>query len=215
MTEWSGAVISNPNFATNSGRMANFEQNEPTRAYMITRASVRDVAATNARETQAAHHESQHQHLDTRTSVKAKAGVSSLLEELAISRGMSWVNIAKVAGVSVSAVRKWRKGGTATADNRLSLARLAAVCDLLEDFSVEDPARWMELKMMPLPKDYFFRPIDLYVAGRYTAIFDYASERKTAEAVLNDVDPEWREDRSGFEVVAMADGERFIQQIER
>ena len=64
------------------------------------------------------HGEVREQDLRQRTLNKGRFGVPALLEELAYQRGMSWTDIADVAEVSVSAVRKWRKGGDASPDVR-------------------------------------------------------------------------------------------------
>src|SRR5687767_174612 len=57
---------------------------------------------------------------------RSKNSVPALLGELAYERGMGWSDIAELAGVSVSAVRKWRKGGDASPDRRMRLARIVA-----------------------------------------------------------------------------------------
>jgi transcriptional regulator with XRE-family HTH domain len=143
---------------------------------------------------------------------KAKKDTPSLLAELAHDRGMSWSNIAELAQVSVSAVRKWRKGGAATPEKRIALARIAAMLDLLEDKgTVGDPAVWME---MDLPFDesrYYIRPLDLYLAGHDVALLDIAERRKTVPQVLDEISPGWRDQRSNFEVYTDTDGQRSIR----
>ncbi len=47
--------------------------------------------------------------LDERTAAKARLDALALLEELSTDRGFSWSDIARLSGVSVSAVRKWRR----------------------------------------------------------------------------------------------------------
>ena len=150
--------------------------------------------------------------LDDRAYAKAtNASVGDLLDELTSSRGMSWSDVAAAAGVSVSAVRKWRKGGTATAENRNSLGRIAALLDLLEDCAVADPAQWMEIRL-PLPAGYAVRPLDLYAAGHPAAVIELAEHRHDADKVLDHYVPGWRDERSDYEVVIGADGERMIRQ---
>ena len=142
---------------------------------------------------------------------RAYASVGDLLDELTSSRGMSWSDVAAAAGVSVSAVRKWRKGGTATAENRNSLGRIAALLDLLDDCAVADPAQWMEIRL-PLPAGYAVRPLDLYAAGHPAAVIELAEHRHDADKVLDHYVPGWRDERSDYEVVVGADGERMIRQ---
>ena len=149
--------------------------------------------------------------LDDRAYDKAtNSDVPRLLEELAVSRGMSWSDIALATGVSVSAVRKWRKGGTATAESRGNLGKVAALLDVLEEKAVPDPAQWMEMRL-PLPSGYFIRPIDLYVDGHAEALIELAERRQEAEQVLDEATPGWRDARTDFEVVVDSDGQRTIR----
>jgi transcriptional regulator with XRE-family HTH domain len=136
--------------------------------------------------------------------------VPSLLAELANNRGMSWADIARLTKVSVSAVRKWRSEGSASAETRLRLARLAAFLDLLGEYAIEDPVQWMEMRM-PLPPGYPVTPMRLYQVDASTPLLDYASGRRTAEQVLDEVIPQWRDDRSAFEVYEDFDGGKAIR----
>src|SRR5687767_7602842 len=86
----------------------------------------RDGAALDADDAKSAHYESQVEDLDLRAADKARRGVSTLLAELSEGRGLGWNDIAALVGVSVSAIRKWRRGGDASPDSRLELARLCA-----------------------------------------------------------------------------------------
>lgn len=149
--------------------------------------------------------------LDDRAHAKAtSAGVAELLDELTAARGMSWSDVASAAGVSVSAVRKWRKGGTASPESRASLGRLTALLDVLEENAVADPAQWMEMRL-PLPAGYYVRPLDLYTAGHAEALIEIAEHRQDAEQVLDQNMPGWRNHRSDFEVITNAAGERIIR----
>ncbi|WP_431903589.1 helix-turn-helix domain-containing protein [Nonomuraea sp. bgisy101] len=144
--------------------------------------------------------------LRKRGAVKARMGVPSLLEHLAIERGMSWSDIARLVNVSISAVRKWRTGGQATPDNRKELARLASFLDLLGEFGVEDPASWMEVTL-DLPAGYFIRPVELYVQGYRSELLDIARGHRDAAQVLDGIDPTWRDsERSTLEVYIASDG---------
>jgi transcriptional regulator with XRE-family HTH domain len=163
-------------------------------------------------EVQDLHEETRELDLNERTFEKGKKSVASLLEELTTERGMGWSDIAELAEVSVSAIRKWRKGGDASADSRNRLARIAALLDLLEDKGlIEDPAKWMEMDL-PLDAGYFIRPLDLYLDGHAFALVDLAEQRRTMAQILDDVRPHWRSSRSEFEVHTRdTDGERTIR----
>lgn len=158
------------------------------------------------------HGEARELDLRERTFEKSKNSVETILEELAYERGMGWSDIAELAGVSVSAVRKWRKGGDASPDSRTRLARISAVLDVLEVKGlVQDPAAWMEMDL-PLESGYFIRPLDLYLEGHVIALIDLAERRKSMEQVLDETRPEWRSSRSDFELFEASDGERAIRQ---
>ncbi len=149
--------------------------------------------------------------LDDRAYSKATAtDVLALLEELAHSRGMSWADIAAAGGVSVSAIRKWRNGGTATAENRQRLAQIAAFLDILEEKGVADPAQWMEMTL-PLPVGYHIRPLDLYADGHAGALLELVEQRQEAQQILGVATPGWRDKRSDFEVFIDVDGQRSLR----
>lgn len=168
---------------------------------------------TLAADVQESYNETRDRELRGRTFEKAKKDVASLLSELAIDRGMSWSNIAELAQVSVSAVRKWRNGGAATPDKRTVLARLAATLDLLEEKgTIGDPAAWMELDLPFDEPGHYIRPLDLYLSGHDIALLDIAERRRSVAQVLDAVTPAWRRQRSNFEVYTDTDGQRSIRQ---
>lgn len=182
-----------------------------TRALSIEASWLRTRTALLSDDVRGLHERTRARDLNDRAFAKAtSASVAGLLDELTSIRGMSWSDVATAAGVSVSAVRKWRKGGTATADSRNSLGRIAALLDVLDDCAVADPAQWMEIRL-PLSAGYTVRPLDLYAAGHSAAVIELA-ERRQAEQVLDHYVPGWRDERSDFEVVIDAHGERIIRQ---
>ena len=125
-------------------------------------------------EVQEMHGEIRERDLADRALEKSKKSVAGLLDELAIDRGMGWSDIAEVVGVSVSAVRKWRKGGVASPQSRSKLARIAALLDALEEKGlIEDPAAWMEMDFS-LEPGYFIRPLHLYQEGHVTELIELA-----------------------------------------
>ncbi|MCL2780755.1 MAG: helix-turn-helix domain-containing protein [Actinomycetia bacterium] len=155
------------------------------------------------------------QELFDRTLDKARMSITALLEQLAHERGMGWCDIAEALGVSVSAVRKWRKDGGASPNSRLKLARLAALLDVIERVGpIDDPAAWMEMDL-PLGPGFFVRPWDLYLDGHLDALLDLAGHRRGAAQALDQVRPSWRESRSDFEVVPDADGEPSLRPWEK
>jgi|LULW01.1.fsa_nt_gb transcriptional regulator with XRE-family HTH domain len=157
------------------------------------------------------HVEARELDLTERTFEKGKKAVATLLEELTSERGMGWSDIAEAVGVSVSAIRKWRKGGDASPESRNNLARIAALLDVLEEKGlVQDPAHWMEMDL-PLGAGYFIRPLDLYLDGHVTALIELAEQRRSMTQVLDEVRPDWRASRSDFEVYTDTDGERSIR----
>lgn len=180
----------------------------PTGRLTIYTANLRDKVELLSTDVSGIHQQLQRYDLDERAQLKARKSVQSLLEELAIDRGMSWSNIARLIGVSVGAIRKWRKDGAATGENRLALGLLSAFLDLLDDFAVEDPAGWLEV---PLISGYTVTALDLYREGKVVSLLDYAGHRTTAIQLLDEYDPDWREKyRTDFTVFEAADGNLAI-----
>lgn len=150
------------------------------------------------------HHAARRWRLDDRTSVKARSSISVLLNELAVKRGMTWSSIARLCNVSVSAVRKWRKGEDPSPEKRLALARLAAFIDLLDELPVSEPAAWLA---MPMVSGYTVIGEDLYVAGLADRLLDLASSKADLDEVLITFDKNWRTHfRSDYEVIEGGDG---------
>lgn len=143
------------------------------------------------------------------TAGRAKAGVASMLGDLA-DLGFAWRDIARLVGVSVPAVQKWRKGEKASGDSRKKLASLLAACDLITShYMVEEIASWFE---MPLSSLAPVTPIDLYADDRADLVFEFASGHADPEVLLTQFDPDWRERyRSDFEVFEAGDGNRSIR----
>jgi transcriptional regulator with XRE-family HTH domain len=162
-------------------------------------------------EMQELHGEIRERDLSDRALEKSKKSVAGLLDELAGDRGMGWSDIAEVVGVSISAVRKWRKGGLASPQSRSKLARIAALLDVLEEKGlIQDPAAWMEMDFS-LESGYFIRPLDLYLEGHVTELIELAEQRQSTAQVLDQVRPNWRQNRSDYEVFLDVDGERSIR----
>ena len=151
------------------------------------------------------HIESLRMHHRTLSHKLAKENLSGLLDALS-DLGLSWREIARVSGVSIPAVRKWRNGEQATGENRRRVAMLAALCQLAQDeYLIDDVAGWLEV---PLHLDVPLTVLDLVVEDRFDLALQLASERDAdPERVLDQFDPEWRERySSAVEVFTAPDG---------
>ena len=128
--------------------------------------------------------------LDERTAVKATSSVNDLLEVLAVDWGLAWSEIARLCGVTVSAVRKWRMGESVSPDNRRALARLAAFLELLEVVGpVGDAAGWLGMR---LSERYTVTASDLYSAGHADDVLEYAQGQLGLNDLLERWEPDWR-----------------------
>lgn len=143
------------------------------------------------------------------TAGRAKASVGTMIGELA-DLGFAWRDIARLVGVSVPAVQKWRRGEKASGDSRKRLASLLAACDLItHHYMVEEIASWFE---MPLSSGAPLTPIDLYASDRADLVFEFASGHTDPESLLSQFEPDWRERyRSEFEVFEASDGNRSLR----
>jgi hypothetical protein len=152
-------------------------------------ATLRDRVKLLDSDVQDVHQRSQRGDLDDRTALFAVRDPQDLLEELGSTWGLSWTSAAKLVGVSPTAVRKWRRGETISAENRLQLARLYAFLEMLSEYMVGDPASWMDVR---ISVDATVAPVDLYAAGKTDLLFELAGARMSAQAVLEAFDRDWR-----------------------
>jgi transcriptional regulator with XRE-family HTH domain len=148
-----------------------------------------------------------------RTSQRGRSSPAEMLEELA-RLGFAWRDIARLIGVTVQAIQKWRRGARTTGENRHRIAGLLAACDQVsEDYEIHEVASWFE---MPLLDGVPVTPIDLWEARRPDLVFDYASAHADAEQTLSAWDPEWRERyRSDYEVFRAGDGRPSLRLKDR
>jgi hypothetical protein len=177
-------------------------------------AGLRDEKAIEAKDAKLRHHLAIADDLDKRAILKAREGVPALLEELG-ERGFSWRDVAKLAGVTVPAVRKWRTGAPSSPERRTDLARAAGLCDLLDEFHVVDPAGWL---MTRIVKDVPVTWMDLYRAGLAEWVVDAAAPNRTPDPnrLLDAFDPDWRQKyRTDYEVFEAEDGELSIRATRR
>ena len=151
--------------------------------------------------------------LDERTSAKSRLSPDLLLEELSTDRGLGWSEIARLCGVSVSAVRKWRAGESISSDSRRSLARLASFLDLLQEVGpVGEPAGWLNMR---LSDQSTVTAADLYIAGHTQDLLEHAQGHLEVEQLLDRCAPDWRtSSRSEWKIVELPDGERALTRRE-
>ena len=155
------------------------------------------------------HRAAQLQTLDLLTRDRAREDVVSLLEELSTGRGLGWSDIARLVGVSVQAVNKWRRREPVTGQNRLAVARLAALLELLADVPVDDPAGWLEI---PVVEGYSPRHLDLYRLNRADLLFELAHLRVAPEQALGELHADWQDRyRLEHEVYEAEDGQLSIR----
>lgn len=149
--------------------------------------------------------------LQERASKKAKLAPIRLLEELGDQQGLSWRAVAKLLGVTVQSIRKWRMGDAISGENRERLACLAAYLEMLNwQAGIQDPASWLET---PIVSGVPLTPIDAYARGELPLLLEYSCDRVSGEALLSAVDPEWRRSyqESRWEVFEAEDGNLSIR----
>lgn len=151
------------------------------------------------------HSDSLDEELRSLTVRHAREQLPTLLEQLS-TLGFSWRDIAKLAGVSVPAVRKWRQGESATGDNRQRVARIVALCEIAaQRYHIADVAGWLET---PLHPDAPLNGLDLMASERFDLVLALAHEQSgDPERVLDQFEPDWRARyRSDVEVFTAPDG---------
>ena len=136
---------------------------------------------------------------------RAKQPLDVLLAELS-DLGFSWRDIARVAGISVPALRKWRLGGAATGENRHKVALMVSLCEIARSrYHIGDVAGWLET---PLHSEAPVTGLDIVAKSRFDLILRLARDQGSdPEAVLDEFEPDWR-DRyaSAVEVFTGPDG---------
>lgn len=148
--------------------------------------------------------------LEANAQERAKAGTTALLAELA-DHGFAWVDIARLVGVSVPAIRKWRTGGAASSEKLLELTRVVALVDWLRDDKlIADVASWLEVPLSPSAP---LTRMDLLQRGAHDLVIrSLVGDGLTPAAVLDEFEPGWRESYSSdFEVFTAGDGQRSIR----
>ena len=154
------------------------------------------------------HHRTIEMQVRSRTEEAAKRSAPDLLNELA-DLGIAWRDIARMVGVTVPAVRKWRQGEPPTGAHRKAIAGLLAFIDVLRsEHHIMDVPSWLE---MPLGASSV-TGIDVYAGGLIEPLVMHAAGHTTAEQLLDQYDPAWhRATESRFEIITAADGQAAIR----
>jgi hypothetical protein len=144
------------------------------------------------------------QEWQAKSSDLVREDMGTILGQLA-SFGFAWRDVARMIGVSVPAVQKWRRGGAPTGESRFSAAAALAACEIItQHYLVKDIATWFEA---PFYYGAPVTPLDLYEARRIPLVFVMATGHGDPEKVLSAFDPDWRETyRSEFEIFEADDG---------
>jgi DNA-binding transcriptional regulator YiaG len=148
--------------------------------------------------------------LDQERATYAQRSPRDVATELGDELGVGQLVIARALGVTPTAVRKWRRGESARSEHRARLAQLAALCSLLADVGVHDPAGWIDI---PISTESTLTPLDVFIGGRSDLVVLLGSGLADPREVLDEFDPDWRTafapDRE-YEVVTLADGSRSV-----
>jgi transcriptional regulator with XRE-family HTH domain len=154
------------------------------------------------------HHRAFQVQLETRTADLAKRDPAELLGELA-ELGFAWRDIARMVGVTVPALRRWRNGDKPSGENRRAVAELLAFTRIIAENQIFEPASWMEV---PIARGAPTTPIDLYVRKQLYIVFDLATSNIQPEAALDLAEHGWRERyASDWEVGVAEDNEPYIR----
>ena len=136
---------------------------------------------------------------------KAKRPLGTLLAELS-DLGFSWRDIARVVGISIPALRKWRLGGAATGENRHRVALVVSLCEIARSrYHIPDAAGWLET---PLHPNAPVAGLDIMAEGRFDLVLRLARDQGSdPETVLDEFEPDWRRRyASAVEVFTAPDG---------
>jgi len=128
---------------------------------------------------------------------------SVLLDEIATTFGLAWVDLARMTSVSVPAIRKWRLSGGATPDNHERVAQVWAFLVALGDL-VPEPVSWLNRRLEP---GYTVTPRHLWEPSTSAILLDLAAGTLSATALLDELHHGWREEfATRDELVLLEDG---------
>ncbi|UPL10343.1 hypothetical protein [Microbacterium sufflavum] len=130
--------------------------------------------------------------LEARQQEAAARDGGELLADLGNS-GLAWRDVARLAGVTVPAVQKWRRGEGMSGARRLALARIVALLNILGEHFISDPASWLE---MPVKEGVAVSRLELLIQGRFDLVLlliaDGTAPAVEIDRVLDEYDPDWR-----------------------
>lgn len=154
------------------------------------------------------HRESFAESLDVHVRDVLKQSLGDALEELAETWGVAWADVARMVGVSVPALRKWRTSGNASGENVRRVAEVVAFLRILREVGIAEPASWISV---PCVRGYTVTPRHLYTPESSAVLIDMASSSIDPVTVLDELSPLWKDTYSSdFEVVTAEDGEVAI-----
>lgn len=142
---------------------------------------------------------------DVGLQMRSKSAVD-LLGYLTTEQAFAWADVARLLGVSVPAIRKWRFDGGLSPESQARLADLVAFVKLFTELIPNaSPSIWMST---PLVGSFTVTPKHLYSFGRASALLDVAQNGSSVTKLLDSWDPGWREryDDRGFGVEHGPDG---------
>ncbi len=112
---------------------------------------------------------------------------NEVLDRLSDEHGLMWLTIARVAQVSVPALRKWRHGGNPTMPKKAALARLLACCEALDSIGIPDVAAWLSA---PISLDHQRQRFELLLLPEGGAtLLELAQDRISRREALDALDP--------------------------
>src|SRR5665648_193583 len=151
------------------------------------------------------HHQFYEDEFAAETQAAARMSAAELLDELATGFGLAWADLARMASVSVPAIRKWRQSGGVSPENLSGLARVLAFLRVLRDrLNLADPVAWLG---MPLVDGYTVTIRHLYTRTNVPQLLDFAAGNVLPTVLLDRVEPSWREQYvTADEVVVFDDG---------
>lgn len=141
------------------------------------------------------------------TQEKRRHSTNSLLKQLNSDYGIAWNEIAKVAGISRQAVRKWRDGQATPDDRRFTtLYKLTAFAELVM-CGDGDPSQWLR---MPLRISEEVTPrlsvADVLATGNFVSAVRHFNAELTDRNVLRSVFPGYSSGSEGLATIEVDEG---------
>jgi hypothetical protein len=124
--------------------------------------------------------------------------------------GVGQLATARAVDVSPTAVRKWRRGDSTRTEHRARLAQFAALCEVLSETGLHDPASWLDI---PISTESILTKLDLFVAGRADLVLLLAAGLSEPQETLDMFAPDWRvrfPTDAEYEVIELNDGSRAV-----